>query len=194
MSAAVSDFTTFAARLPGATELRMHSSRRKLPQINVKGICGEKNGVKAFILPVTAIMVKFLTANDILERERNRVGAVYQPSVDLPGSEDRFDDVTGFIRRGEMCLHRRDQSSGFESQSEVGIFALDGGWVAELNGGAGLQVVRQRHDVRIVHFWLVSEEDDFRTDLWNDTSGLSWFAIPILLREPRRRSSTSKLS
>ena len=57
--------------MPGATELRMHSSRHKLLQINVKGLCGEKNGVKAFILTVTAIVVKFLTVIDTCS---NKVG------------------------------------------------------------------------------------------------------------------------
>ncbi len=70
MSVAVSNFTTFAARLPVGNRTGDHSSRRKLPQTNVKGICGEKNGVKAFILPVTAIMVKFLTANDTQKHGR----------------------------------------------------------------------------------------------------------------------------
>lgn len=30
----------------------------------MKGICGEKNDIRVFVLPVTAILVEFLTAND----------------------------------------------------------------------------------------------------------------------------------
>ena len=67
---AVSDFTTFAVKLPTGNQNADHSSRRKHPQAKVKGVCGEKNDVRVFILPVAAKVVKFQTANDILSQIR----------------------------------------------------------------------------------------------------------------------------
>jgi len=39
----------------------------------VKGIYGETNGTKAFILPMTVIVVKLLTANDNLNKVESKL-------------------------------------------------------------------------------------------------------------------------